>query len=111
MGLHHLDAIAARLIAHGRPADCPVAVIENGTSARQRTVVAPLARIADEVAAARFEAPALIVVGEVVRLRKQLTWFAELALDSCGPAASLSTVVVPGKTRETPGPIAPPSAP
>ena len=75
MGLHNLAAIAQHLLAHGRDRLCPVAVIENGTTTAQRTVVAPLARIAAEVAAAGVCPPAVIVVGEVVRLRDKLKWF------------------------------------
>lgn len=75
MGLHNLGAIAQHLIEHGRSRSCPVAVIENGTTAAQRTIVASLARIAAEAAAADVRPPAVIVVGEVVRLRERLQWF------------------------------------
>jgi uroporphyrin-III C-methyltransferase/precorrin-2 dehydrogenase/sirohydrochlorin ferrochelatase len=75
MGLEHLGEIAARLMEHGRPPDCPVAVIANGTTAEQRTVVASLATVAAAAAAAGLTAPALIVVGEVVALRQRLQWF------------------------------------
>jgi uroporphyrinogen III methyltransferase / synthase len=66
MGLASLREIAAGLIRHGRAADTPGAVIASGTLPEQRTVVAPLAELAD--AAAGLEAPALVVVGEVVAL-------------------------------------------
>ena len=75
MGLEHLGEIAARLLEHGRSADCPVAVIASGTTAEQRTVVAPLSTIAAATADAGLTAPALIVVGEVVALRERLQWF------------------------------------
>jgi len=75
MGLEHLGEIAARLLEHGRSPDCPVAVIASGTTAEQRTVVAPLATVAAATAAAGLTAPALIVVGEVVALRQRLQWF------------------------------------
>lgn len=75
MGLHRLGAIARLLLENGRDPDCPVAVIENGTTDSQRTIVAPLATIADRVAAANLQPPALIVVGEVVGLRDKLNWF------------------------------------
>jgi uroporphyrin-III C-methyltransferase len=66
MGLGSLGAIAEGLIQHGRAADTPAAVIASGTLPEQRTVVAPLAELAD--AAAGLEPPALVVVGEVVAL-------------------------------------------
>ncbi len=75
MGLHNLKAIARELVERGRDPECPVAVIENGTTESQRTIVAPLARIAEEAEAASVKPPALIVVGEVVSLRDRLNWF------------------------------------
>lgn len=75
MGVERLDAIANQLVAHGRPATTPVAVVQWGTWPRQRTVTGSLADIAARVAAAGLEAPAVTVVGEVVRLRESLAWF------------------------------------
>jgi uroporphyrin-III C-methyltransferase len=66
MGLGRLEAIAAGLIAHGKPADTPSAVIASGTLPEQRTVIAPLDEIAE--AAVGVAPPALVVVGEVVSL-------------------------------------------
>jgi uroporphyrin-III C-methyltransferase len=73
MAVGRLAEIAAQLIAHGRPAETPAALIRWGTTADQETVTATLATIADE--AAHIGPPALLVVGEVVRLREQLSWF------------------------------------
>jgi uroporphyrin-III C-methyltransferase/precorrin-2 dehydrogenase/sirohydrochlorin ferrochelatase len=64
MGLKHLDAIAATLLAHGRAPETPVAVIQEGTTARQRVVRATLATIV--AAAADLRPPAVVVVGDVV---------------------------------------------
>lgn len=75
MGLAELERIASSLVAAGRPAGTPAAVISQGTLPAQRTVTAPLARIAEAAAAAGLGTPALLVVGEVVRLRRQLQWF------------------------------------
>ncbi len=72
MGVHNLANIAGLLLEHGRDPECPVAVIENGTTDAQRTVVAPLVSIADAARAAGIQPPALIVVGEVVRMRERL---------------------------------------
>jgi uroporphyrin-III C-methyltransferase/precorrin-2 dehydrogenase/sirohydrochlorin ferrochelatase len=79
MGLHNLGPIVRALLEHGRDPQCPVAVIENGTTDAQRTIVAPLMRIAEEVEAAGIRPPALIVVGEVVSLRDRLNWFEPVA--------------------------------
>lgn len=75
MGVHNLDQIARLLLEHGREPDCPVAVIENGTTETQRTLTAPLACIADRARAAAIQPPALIVVGDVVGMREKLDWF------------------------------------
>jgi uroporphyrin-III C-methyltransferase / precorrin-2 dehydrogenase / sirohydrochlorin ferrochelatase len=77
MGLHNLPAIVRELLEHGRKPDCPVAVIENGTLDSQRTIVGPLATVADLVLEHGIHPPALIVVGEVVGLRDKLVWFRE----------------------------------
>jgi uroporphyrinogen III methyltransferase/synthase len=74
MGLTNLERIVERLIAEGRPAQTPAAVIERGTTPGQRVVTGTLADIGEAVAAAGLHPPALIVVGEVVRLRQQLAW-------------------------------------
>jgi uroporphyrin-III C-methyltransferase len=97
MGLGHLGPIAERLLAHGRGAETPVAVIASGTTAQQQTVVAPLREIADAVHRAGLRAPAVIVVGEVARLAETLAWFAPEAAAPGGPAAPLAAAPAPGE--------------
>jgi uroporphyrin-III C-methyltransferase/precorrin-2 dehydrogenase/sirohydrochlorin ferrochelatase len=75
MGLNHLDAIVTNLRAHGVPADRAAAVIEQGTSARQRVVTSSIAELAERVKEAGIESPALLIVGEVTRLHETLRWF------------------------------------
>jgi uroporphyrinogen III methyltransferase/synthase len=73
MGLHNLPAIVAKLVAHGRAPETPAAVIQQGTTEQQKTIVATLADIVEKSAA--MKAPALIVIGEVVGLKEKLNWF------------------------------------
>jgi uroporphyrin-III C-methyltransferase len=73
MGLHRLNVITQKLIQIGKPVDFPVAVISRGTRPDQKTVVGTLTDIYDK--AKDLPTPALIVVGEVVTLREQLSWF------------------------------------
>ena len=80
MGIGKLRVIAERLMSHGRAADTPVALVRWGTRAEQRTLVGTLATIADEAERAHFESPAVIVVGDVVKLREQLAWAEERPL-------------------------------
>jgi uroporphyrinogen III methyltransferase / synthase len=75
MGLGSLPQIAADLVAHGRPADTPVALIRQGTTAAQETVVGTLGDIAGRARAAGLTPPVLAVVGDVVALRARLAWW------------------------------------
>ncbi len=75
MGMRNLAKIVARLLEHGRPSDTPIAVIKNGTQPEQETIVGSLTDIVAKVAERQVTAPAVIVVGEVVRLREKLRWF------------------------------------
>ena len=78
MGLKHLPRIADELLKAGRPGAEPVAVISEATTARQRVLETTLAGAVADVAASGIGAPALIVVGEAVRLRGGLDWLSAL---------------------------------
>jgi len=80
MGMRNLPTLVARLLAAGRAADTPAAAVMWGTTSRQRTVVAPLSELAKRVEEAGLGAPAVVVVGDVVRLRDELSWFEGLPL-------------------------------
>jgi len=75
MGLIGLPLICEQLIAHGRAKDTPAALIEQGTTAKQRVISAALADLPAKAAAEQAKAPTLLIVGEVVRLREKLSWF------------------------------------
>jgi uroporphyrinogen III methyltransferase/synthase len=74
MGVKNLPLIARRLIAAGRNAHEPVAVVRRGTHPDQETVTAPLEQIAQRVSEAGLRAPAITVVGAVAGLRDTLAW-------------------------------------
>lgn len=74
MGVERLDAIAARLIAAGRPPDTPAALIGEGTRAAQRVLTATLATVADEARRKVMKPPAVLVVGPAAALRGRLAW-------------------------------------
>jgi uroporphyrinogen III methyltransferase/synthase len=80
MAMRNLEAIVARILAGGRDPGTPSAVVMLGTTPRQRTVEAPLAELPARVREAGLGAPAVVVVGDVVRLRAQLAWFEKLPL-------------------------------
>ena len=75
MGVGTLAPITQQLIRHGRSKTTPCAVIEWGTLPRQRTVVGTLATITRRCEQAHLKPPAVVVVGEVVTLRRWLNWF------------------------------------
>jgi uroporphyrinogen III methyltransferase/synthase len=75
MGFANLPVICERLIENGMSADRGCAVISKATRLDQRTVTGTLRTIQPKVAAANLETPALIVVGDVVKLHETLNWF------------------------------------
>ncbi len=75
MGVKNIGRIAEKLISHGRDPDTPVALVRWGTTAKQATISGKLSNIAQCVRDADFRPPAIIVVGEVVKLRSILNWF------------------------------------
>ena len=80
MGMRNLETIVARILAAGRAPTTPSAAVMLGTTRRQRTVEAPLAELTARVREAGLGAPAVVVVGDVVRLRAELAWFEGLPL-------------------------------
>lgn len=75
MGLSKVGEIAEKLMEAGMKKDTMAAVISCATTRKQRTVTAELSHIAEEVMRAELSSPALIVVGDVVKLRKKLNFF------------------------------------
>lgn len=75
MGLVGLAEICRQLVAHGLPASMPAAVVQQGTTVRQRVVAGTLETLAEKVAAADMRPPCLTIIGEVVNLREKLAWF------------------------------------
>ncbi len=72
MAMSHLQEITAALMAGGAPPDHPVAVISDATTPRQRVMVSSLARVKSDVDEQGFAAPAIVAIGEIVRLRAAL---------------------------------------
>ncbi len=85
MGLHNLRRIAEELLAGGLAVETPAAVVQQGTVQGQRLLVTVLGRLADEVTAAAFVSPAIVVVGEVVNQR----------VGACAPQPALVEMPIP----------------
>jgi uroporphyrin-III C-methyltransferase len=79
MALKHIAPIVERLLAAGRGAGEPVAVVAKATTAEQQVLESTLGKVAADIAASGIEPPAMVVVGEVVRLRGGLDWLGALA--------------------------------
>jgi uroporphyrin-III C-methyltransferase len=73
MGVEHLPEIISELLAHGRLPNTPAALIREGTTQNQLVVTGTLEDIVEKTRDVR--PPAVLVVGEVVRLHEQLDWF------------------------------------
>jgi uroporphyrin-III C-methyltransferase/precorrin-2 dehydrogenase/sirohydrochlorin ferrochelatase len=75
MGLQAFPQIRDRLLAHGADPATPAAIVEQGTTPRQRVITGTLATLYDRASAVGIESPALIIIGTVVSLHDKLTWF------------------------------------
>ncbi len=79
MAMKHIAAISANLIAAGRSPDEPVAFVCDAATPSQKVLETTLGRAVEDVAASGLEPPAIVVVGEVVRLRPSLDWLGALS--------------------------------
>jgi len=81
MGLTRSGEISEKLLAGGLAADTPVAIIENGCRKNQRDIISDVANFAEVVVREKVQSPALIIVGQVVKMKEQLqveVWVNEL---------------------------------
>lgn len=75
MSLTGLEATCRELIAHGLSSSTPAALVERGTTREQRVFIGELHNLPRIVAEAAVRAPTLVIIGEVVKLHKKLSWF------------------------------------
>ena len=75
MGLTGLETLCRQLTLHGLAPDTPAALVERGTTPRQRVFTGSLATLPSIVREADVHAPTLVIVGEVVRLHERLAWY------------------------------------
>jgi uroporphyrin-III C-methyltransferase/precorrin-2 dehydrogenase/sirohydrochlorin ferrochelatase len=114
MGVSSLPEVAARLVAAGMPATTPAALVAQGTTASQRTVVSTIAGLHAAGVAAGVRPPAIFVVGPTVRHAAALDWFASRPLSGerlgvFAPAAELGPAldVAGADLVEMPRPLTP----
>ncbi|OGA74140.1 MAG: uroporphyrinogen-III C-methyltransferase [Betaproteobacteria bacterium RIFCSPLOWO2_12_FULL_65_14] len=87
MGVHGIEKICRGLIEHGLAADTPAAVVEKATLPAQRVVEGTLASLPGKCTSEKAKPPALLIVGEVVRLRSKLAWYAREGVELAAHAA------------------------
>ncbi|MBF0308161.1 MAG: uroporphyrinogen-III C-methyltransferase [Magnetococcales bacterium] len=80
MAMQYLDRVTRRLMEAGRDPKTPVAIVRWATTPRQETLVTTLERAAEDVEKTGMAPPAIIAIGEVVRLRESLAWFPDRTL-------------------------------
>jgi uroporphyrin-III C-methyltransferase len=73
MVMHNLERIVAAMIEGGLPGDTPAAVIASATTPKQRVLVSSLAQLAAAAREQKFEPPAIVVIGDIVTVRDELT--------------------------------------
>jgi uroporphyrin-III C-methyltransferase/precorrin-2 dehydrogenase/sirohydrochlorin ferrochelatase len=101
MGVAELASLQSRLLAHGRAASTPFALIENGSRPDQRVVTGTLAQLAARASGHEVTSPALLILGEVAALAHQLSWFGAPPL-----GASVSQLQPVPRSRPLPRPAA-----
>jgi siroheme synthase len=75
MAVANFGAIAARLIELGHPRELPLAVVEHGTTEKQRVIRSTLAELPTLAAEHKIESPALLLIGKTVRYAERYAWF------------------------------------
>ena len=75
MGMERLEDITKKLIEYGRPGETPVAVINQGTTPSQKTLISTLAEVSKKAKEENFRPPCIIVIGNIVKLREKIKWF------------------------------------
>ncbi|MGL6290522.1 MAG: siroheme synthase CysG [Silanimonas sp.] len=88
MGVQGLDTIRDCLIARGRAPGTPFALIENGSRTNQRVVLGTLSELPERATAENVRSPALLILGEVAALAKDLHWFGAAPLSPAGTLPS-----------------------
>ncbi len=97
MGVAGLEGLRDRLIAHGRAASTPFALVENGSRRDQRVVSGTLADLPEIARSQQVRSPALLILGEVAALAGTLHWFGAPPI---GAAASIHSRNLPAPTLQ-----------
>ncbi len=80
MAVKNIEVVTQRLLENGKSPETPVAVVRWGTRADQRTMVSTLGSVAADIKDREIKPPAVVVIGDVVKLREKLRWFEQKPL-------------------------------
>ena len=75
MGLNSLPIIAQNLIDSGMRKDMPIALVQEGTTDNQKVVVSTISKVNSKILKTDIQSPVIIIIGEVIKLRKSIKWF------------------------------------
>ncbi|MFC4761570.1 siroheme synthase CysG [Dyella koreensis] len=89
MGVSELGVLQQHLLEHGRAAETPFALVENGSRTEQRVVTGTLAHLAERAEAHQVHSPALLILGEVAALASSLAWFGKPPLEGVADSRRL----------------------
>jgi uroporphyrin-III C-methyltransferase len=81
MGVQSIPGIGAQLLRCGVSPELPIAIVENGTTSQQRTIMTSAFALADDARAANIVSPAILFIGESIRAAAKLQWFGETRTD------------------------------
>ncbi|GAA0707534.1 siroheme synthase CysG [Dyella marensis] len=95
MGVSELGTVQEQLLAHGRAASTPFALVENGSRMKQRVVTGTLARLQQLATAHEVRSPALLILGEVAALARELAWFGAPPVGDCSEIDASSVAETP----------------
>ena len=95
MGVSELGTVQEQLLAHGRAASTPFALVENGSRLKQRVVTGTLARLQQLATAHEVRSPALLILGEVAALARELAWFGAPPVGDCSEIDASSVAETP----------------
>jgi len=75
MGLNSLPVIVQNLIDSGMRKNMPIALVQEGTTEKQKVMVSTISRVISKTLKSDIQSPVIIIIGEVVKLRKTIKWF------------------------------------
>lgn len=100
MGLKNLPKITGRLMAYGKDKNTPAAVMQEGTTARQRLAVGTLENIVAKAQEAGIKTPAITIIGDVVSMQPELSWFGKKPLSGKSVLITASDVMTQALSKK-----------